>query len=179
MPTVTLIGYRGTGKTTVARLLGERLGIPWWDADVELEARVGRSVAALVGERGEPAFRDEESAVLATLMERGTGVLATGGGVVLRAANRDLLRTSGGRLVWLTAEPAIIRQRLAADPATAARRPALQGTDPLAEVEAVLEARLPLYRACNAVAIDAGTLAPAAVVERIVGLVAGSAGEKR
>ncbi|NBV44557.1 MAG: shikimate kinase [Planctomycetia bacterium] len=179
MATVTLIGYRGTGKSTVARLLAARLGIPSWDADVELEARVGRSVAALIAERGESAFRDEESAVLASLLERGPGVLATGGGVVLRSPNRDLLRRRGGHLVWLTAEPAVIRRRLAADRATLARRPALVGHDALAEVETVLAARLPLYRDCGAVEVDAGSIPPEAVVERIVGLLAGVAGEER
>jgi len=179
MPTVTLIGYRGTGKTTVARLVAERLGIPWWDADVELEALVGRTLATLIAERGEPAFRDEEAALLARLIDRGPGVLATGGGVVLRADNRERIRRSGGLVVWLTASPAVIRARLAADPTTASRRPALHGADPLAEVESALAARLPLYRDCRAVEIDSGTLAPSAVAERILAVLPGATGAER
>ena len=67
---VVLIGYRGTGKTTVARPLSLRLGWDWVDADVEIEIRAGRSIAAIFADLGEPAFRDLESAVLADLVER-------------------------------------------------------------------------------------------------------------
>ena len=176
MPRITLIGYRGTGKSTVAALLGELLGCGWCDADVVLEERLGRSIASLVRERGEPVFRDEETAVLADLLGRFTGVLSTGGGVVLRAENREALRESGRPIVWLTATADVVRRRLAADPTTAERRPALgspnSGTpsaagDPLAEVAATLAHREPLYRACADCVVDTSTATPAAVAARI------------
>ena len=168
MPLVTLIGYRGTGKSTVAVRLAGRLGCPWHDADDALETAVGMPIAALVRQRGEPAFRDEEMRILDRLLDTERCVLATGGGVVLRDGNREALRRRGGLVVWLTASADVIRRRLAADPATATRRPGLTGADPLAEVDAALERREPLYRECASFAVDTGTLAPEGIVEAIV-----------
>lgn len=168
MPLVTLIGYRGTGKSTVARLLAERLAASWVDADAALEERLGCTIAALVRERGEAAFRDAEAEVLAHLLATFHGVLATGGGVVMREANRRLLAERGRPIVWLTAPAAVIRQRLAADPSTTERRPALRGNDVFAEVEAVVREREPLYRSCAEHTIDTSTQSPAAVAGQIV-----------
>ncbi|NBP79936.1 shikimate kinase, partial [bacterium] len=91
MPRVTLIGYRGVGKTSVARQLADRIGCAWCDADVELERRQGRSIADIITQDGEPAFRDAEERLLIDLLADFDGVLATGGGVVLREVNRTLL----------------------------------------------------------------------------------------
>ena len=168
MPTVTLIGYRGTGKSTVAAALARRLGCPWWDADVELERVVGTSIAELVRERGEPTFRDQESVVLETLLGHTDGVLATGGGVILRPGNRERLRERGGCVVWLTAPGPVLRRRLAADPTTASRRPGLTGADPLAEIDAALSTREPLYRECAGVVIDTAQASPEEVIEAIL-----------
>ena len=168
MPRLTLVGYRGTGKSTVAAVLADRLGVAWRDADAVLEDRIGRSIAALVGSRGEAAFRDVETEVLRDTLPAFTGVLATGGGVVLRPENRRLLRERGRPVVWLTAPVDVILRRLAADPTTAARRPALSGGDPLDEVAAALHAREPLYREVADVAFDTATDPPAVVAERIL-----------
>lgn len=168
MPILTLVGYRGSGKSTVARLLAERLDVPWIDADTALEERLGCSIAALVEQRGEAAFRDAEAEVLATLLATFPGVLATGGGAVLRESNRRLLQESGRPVVWLTAPADTIRARLAADPTTRERRPALSGGDVLAEVEVALREREPLYRACADWVIDASRATPAAVADEIV-----------
>lgn len=167
MPRITLIGYRGTGKSTVAEILARRLECPWHDADAVLESRIGGSIANLIRDRGEPAFRDEETAVLRDLLET-TGIVATGGGVVLRAENRDLLRRKGRPIVWLQAPADVLRSRLAADPATAGRRPALSGSDPLAEVAAALRDREPLYRACADAAFDVATDTPEHIAARIL-----------
>ena len=168
MPTVTLIGYRGTGKSTVASGLARRLGGRWWDADVELERIVGTSIAALVRDHGEPRFRDEEENVLRELLAEPEGVLATGGGVILRAGNRARIRALGGWVVWLTAPADIIRRRLATDPTTASRRPGLTGSDPLAEVDAALAAREAFYRECADAVIDTSTASPDEVIESIL-----------
>ncbi len=168
MPRITLIGYRGTGKSTVAAILAARLGLPWLDADAVLEERVGSPIAVLVEHRGEAAFRDAEAEVLRDLVPDFAGVLATGGGVVLRPENRLLLRESGRPIVWLTAPADVIRRRLAADPHTPTRRPALHGADPLAEVDAALATREPLYRATADVAFDTAPELPASVAERIL-----------
>ena len=166
MPLVTLIGYRGTGKSTVAADLARLLSCSWRDADVVLEERLGRSIAEVGRERGEAFFRDEESAVLEGLLGF-PGVVATGGGVVLRPANRRLLECRGRPVVWLAAPAAVIRRRLAVDPSTAERRPALSGSDPLAEVDAALVEREPLYEECADVSFDTSVMTAGSVARRI------------
>ena len=141
---IFLIGYRGTGKSTVARLLADQLGWPWLDADAELEARLGRSVRRVFAEEGEAGFREHEAALLEALCRRERHVIATGGGVILRPTNRELLRASGW-VVWLTADVRTLWQRLQGDPDTAERRPALT-VGGLAEIEELLRVREPLYR---------------------------------
>jgi shikimate kinase len=164
--TLFLVGSRGSGKTTVARLLAERLGWAWADADEVLEARFGRSIHAIFAAEGEAGFRDRETAVLHELCERRKHVIATGGGVVLRPENRAQLRAAG-RVVWLTADPATLWQRVSQDTGTAERRPALaQGG--LAEVEDLLRLRAPLYEAVAHLVVDTVGLAPQEVVERIL-----------
>jgi len=173
-PRIFLIGPRGSGKTTVARLLAERLGWAWVDADDVLEARHGKSVRAIFAEEGEAGFRDREAAVLAELCRRERHVLATGGGVVLREANRELLRRSA-RVVWLTADAETLWGRLRADASTAERRPALAGGG-LEEVVEVLRAREPLYRACADLTVETAGLSPMAVAEEILRRLAAGGG---
>jgi shikimate kinase len=142
--------------------------VGWLDADAVLEERVGSPIGALIGSRGEPAFRDAEAAVLRDILPAFTGVLATGGGVVLRPENRRLLQECGRPVVWLTAPADVIRGRLAADPTTASRRPALAGGDPLDEVAGALSVREPFYREVADVAFDTASDEPAVVAERIL-----------
>lgn len=175
MPRITLIGYRGGGKSTVAACLADALGCRWQDADAVLESRVGCTIGEFVGRHGEPAFRDVEAAVLAELLDVADGVLATGGGVVLRPENRTLLRGRGRPVVWLRVSAAVARVRIAADPATAARRPALTGTDPLAEVDAAITSRAPLYRECADLVVDVDAASPVAVAAEILAALAAAA----
>jgi shikimate kinase len=167
MPRVTLIGYRGVGKTSVAAGLAARLGCGWCDCDVELERRLGRSIADVITQDGEPAFRDAEQTLLAELLRDGDAVLATGGGVILREANRERLMASGTPVVWLQADAATIRRRLAADPSTAHRRPGLTTANPLDEVADVLAVREPLYATVADVTVDTASQSIDVVVERI------------
>jgi shikimate kinase len=141
-----LIGYRGTGKTTVGRLLAAALGRPFVDVDDVIEASAGQTVAAVFAAEGEAGFRDREADALRQLAAADPLVLATGGGAILRPDNRDLLRGSG-HVIWLTAPVEVIWDRLRSDPLTAARRPNLTGSGGVEEVRAVLAAREPLYRA--------------------------------
>ncbi|MFL5340844.1 MAG: shikimate kinase [Gemmataceae bacterium] len=139
-----LVGLRGTGKTTVGRLLAQRLGRPFFDADTELEAAAGRPIRDIFTTDGEAHFRQLEEATLANLASRGPAVIATGGGVVLSEANRRRLKETG-RVVWLTADTATLWQRLQQDPATAGQRPNLGGGG-LVELEETARRREPLYQ---------------------------------
>lgn len=168
MPRISLIGYRGSGKSTVAALIAERLACGWIDADLELEADVGMSIADFMAARGEEAFRDAEAAILERLVREYPGVLATGGGAILRPGNRDLLRHHGRPVAWLAASAAVLRGRIAADPSSATRRPALGGRDPLADVEPALAEREPFYRECADVVVDVADETPAQIADRLV-----------
>lgn len=142
---LVLIGYRGTGKSTVGRILAERLGRPFLDSDREIEALSGRSIRSIFTESGEPAFRDWEERALAAIIARNPGaILATGGGAVLRETNRQGLRRFGF-VVWLTADPEVLARRLEADQRGLAARPALTTAGTLDEIVQVLMARSPLY----------------------------------
>ncbi len=143
---VFLIGYRGCGKSTVGPLLAARLGWAFVDADALLEARAGKSIARIFADDGEPAFRDLESALLAELAARPDHVVATGGGVVLRPANREIL-SKRGLAVWLEAPAELVWERIQNDPTTGARRPNLTAAGGLQEVKDLLAVREPLYRA--------------------------------
>lgn len=169
MPTslLFLIGSRGTGKSTVGRVLAQRLGWQFLDADEQLEAVAGRTIAAIFSEEGEAGFRDRETAVLAELCGLERHVVATGGGVVLRPANRKRLRRSGF-VAWLRASPEVAFGRLQDDPTTASRRPNLTAAGGLEEMRALVASREPLYRECAEFAIDAGALSPEAAANAIL-----------
>src|SRR5262245_46431895 len=138
---VFLVGYRGSGKTTVAGLLAERLGWQWLDADALLEVRAGRSIRRIFEEEGEAAFRRMESELLQELCNCQRHVIATGGGIVLKEANRRRLREAG-RVVWLDADASTLWQRMQEDVTTAERRPNLT-VGGLEEVEQLLRVREP------------------------------------
>jgi shikimate kinase len=145
MSRIYLIGYRGTGKSTVGPLVAARLGWRFVDADDMLEKRAGQAIQDIFTAEGEAGFRDREEAILSELARLDNHVIATGGGAILRPANRERLRATG-LVAWLTAPAPTIWQRLQADPTTASRRPALsQGG--LTEIEELLRQREPLYRA--------------------------------
>ena len=165
-PLIFLIGYRATGKSTVARLLAERLGWNWVDADEMLEQRYGRTIRQVFAEEGEAGFRDKEAVILEELCRGKRLVVATGGGVVLREENRKRLRAAG-RIVWLTADVQTICERLQRDPTTGERRPNLT-VGGRAEVEDLLRVREPLYRACADLTVDTSTRTPQDMVTAIL-----------
>jgi len=145
VPTIrhlVVVGLTGSGKTTVARLCAARLGWKFCDADSEIERISGRTIREIFADDGEPAFRDLEQAILAEVLAAPTpSVIATGGGVVLREENREMLADPSIRTVWLLAGPDHVRGRLR----SGAHRPLLDG-----DVEATLQQmwieREPLYR---------------------------------
>jgi shikimate kinase len=169
---LVLIGYRATGKTTLARLLAERLGWSWLDADVEIERRAGKSIARIFAEEGEPAFRDLEAQVIADLCRRQQLVLAAGGGAPLRAENRRAMH-AGGRVVWLTASPETILARMSADATTATRRPSLTDQGPLEEIVQLLARREPIYQETADWTVPTEGRTPKQLVEEILGRLEG------
>ena len=164
---LTLIGYRATGKTTLAKLLAERLGWDWIDADVEIERRTGKSIACIFAEEGEAAFRDSEAEVIADLCRRNRLVLAAGGGAPLRPESRRAMRAAG-KVVWLTARPETILARMTTDATTRARRPNLTDNTPLEEIVELLQTRAPVYRELADWVVDTEERTPEALVEEIL-----------
>jgi len=166
---LVLIGYRGTGKSTVGRLLAERSSCRFVDADREIEARSGRSIRSIFAEDGEAAFRDWEERTLAELVAQARGaILATGGGAVLRESNRRRLRAFGF-VAWLTGDPAELARRLEADRAGLADRPALTAAGTLDEIARVLAARTTLYRGLADAVIPTDGRDPSEVADAILG----------
>jgi shikimate kinase len=174
---IFLIGYRGTGKTTVARELAARLGCDWIDADDVIEARAGKSIAQIFADDGEGTFRDLEAGAVGALSRPSTSsgpigkrhkVVALGGGAVLREENRLAICSAGGLVVWLMASTDTILERVAADSATANRRPNLTTGGGRSEVEALLAQRTPLYRECATLIVDTEGKSAAAVADEIV-----------
>jgi shikimate kinase len=164
---IALIGYRGTGKTTVAKILAQRLGWADVDADVEVERAAGKPIATIFAERGEEAFRDLESEALRRLVACDRHVLALGGGVVLRDENRSLLATVD-HVVWLAASPETIHRRLGSDPVTASQRPNLTTKGGIQEIVDVLAQRDSLYRECAEVRVDTESKTVSQVADEIL-----------
>lgn len=164
---ITLIGYRGTGKSTLAAPLARRLDWNWLDADVELERRAGRSIKEIFDTDGEPEFRRLERELIAELLQRDRLVVAAGGGAILNDATRRDLQTSGP-VIWLQASVDAIEQRLATDSTTGQRRPNLTSTGGRAEIERLLATREPLYRECATIIVDADSAAPEQLVEEVL-----------
>lgn len=141
-----LTGYRGTGKTTVGKLLAERLSWDWIDVDRWIESQAGKTVAEIFAEQGEPTFRKLEVDAIAELSRRDQLVLSLGGGAILAEETRARLRNSG-RVYWLDASPESIAERIGATLGKQGSRPSLTShADPLAEIREVLAKRLPLYQ---------------------------------
>jgi shikimate kinase len=164
---IFLVGYRGSGKTTVGAALAERLGWPWLDADAELERRTGKTIKQIFAEQGETAFRDLESEVLAELAKLDRHIIALGGGVILRDQNRRLL-AGHGKVVWLKASAEVLLVRISGDATTAERRPNLTGQGGLAEIRTLLAERTPLYAACADLTVDAESTSSAEIAQLII-----------
>ena len=140
LPLFSLIGMPGGGKSTVGRHLAKRLGLPMADSDHVIEQRIGVSIRSYFEREGEERFRDLEQGVIDELTSGFQGVLATGGGVVLREANRRVL-SERSTVLYLTSTPEALFRRLRFD----SKRPLLSVADPLSRLRELYEARHPLY----------------------------------
>jgi shikimate kinase len=146
-----LIGLPGSGKSTVGRQLARRLGLAFNDSDHVIEQRIGCSIRSFFEREGEDAFRDVEEGVIAELCAGEPGVIATGGGAVLRPANRERLRAAG-HVFYLRSTPEDVFRRVRHDKG----RPLLQVADPLKRLRDLYAQRDPLYRETAHFVIETG-----------------------
>lgn len=162
MTIVALIGMPGCGKSTVGRNLARRLGWPFADTDAAIERQIGGPIRDYFEQHGEASFRDLEERALDELTAMRAGVLATGGGVVLREANRQRLQTRA-QVVYLRSTPEELFRRLRHD----TQRPLLQVADPLRRLRELFRERDPLYRATAHYVIETGR----PTVKMLVGMI--------
>jgi shikimate kinase len=148
---IIFVGLPGSGKTTIGRQMGRRLGLPFLDSDSVIEQRLGCSIREFFDREGEERFRDIEQNVLDDLSKYHHGVLSTGGGSVLREANRQHLHARG-KVVYLRSSPEEVFRRLKHD----MQRPLLQVSDPLERLENLFNSRDPLYREVAHYVFDTG-----------------------
>lgn len=159
----SLIGLPGSGKSTIGRQLARRLQLPYVDSDQVIEARLGCPIRQYFEHEGEESFRDAEALVIDELTRAERGVLSTGGGAVLRPANRQHLHERG-RVVYLKSSPEELFRRLRHD----RNRPLLQVADPLARLRELYAVRDPLYRETAHFVIETGRPSVATLVNMIV-----------
>jgi shikimate kinase len=150
---ITLIGYRGTGKSTLAFPLAEQLGWTAIDADVELERRAGRTIREIFDTDGEPEFRRWERETLADLLTRDRLIVAAGGGAVMNSDTRKEFKAAGP-VVWLKAGIDTIERRILGDETTTERRPNLTSTGGRQEIEDLLAIRNPIYKEAASITIE-------------------------
>ena len=138
---IVLVGMMGVGKSSVGRRLAARLGIPFADADTEIEKAAGMSIADVFARHGEADFRSGEARVIARLLESGPQVLATGGGAFMNVKTRDAIRAKGVS-IWLKAEFEVLLRRISK---RRNERPLLQTDDPAETLRTLLAEREPIY----------------------------------
>lgn len=167
---ILLVGYRGTGKSTLGKHLAAVLDMAFVDMDRLIIEEAGCSISSMVKKHGWPHFRELEKKILVRLSQ-GTGqVIATGGGAVLDAENRMLLRKMGS-VVWLKADPDRIVERLKQDTESAAQRPAFSDRDLLEETKAVLKERTPIYASISEITVDTSTRDIRECIDEIVRII--------
>lgn len=162
---VVLLGYRGSGKTSVGRALADRLWTTFVDTDEQVVKSAGKSIREIFESVGEVGFRELETRALRDALSSRHEVIAIGGGAVLREENRALLKADRRKRVYLRCEPAELLRRIQADPKTASDRPALTPLGGgIEEITRLLGAREPLYREVMTAELDVTRLSPDEVV---------------
>jgi shikimate kinase len=158
---VILIGYRGSGKTTLGRKLADSLWQKFVDADDLIIAAAGKSIRDIFEQHGEDHFRALETDAVRKVIGLTDHIISMGGGVILREENRTLIRNSGLKRIYLRCEPAVLLQRIQADPQTAANRPNLTGLGGgIEEIRSLLALREPMYREVMTAELDVTNLSP-------------------
>lgn len=162
-PFVVLVGLPGSGKSTVGRQLARRMNVPFIDSDHAIEQRIGCTIREFFEREGEPAFRDVEESVILDITRQRQGVLATGGGAVLRPNNRQRLHDAG-HVIYLRSSPEEVFRRVRHD----RNRPLLQVQDPLQRLRSLYEDRDPLYREAAHFVVETGRPTVRTLVNMIV-----------
>jgi shikimate kinase len=161
---IVLIGYRGTGKSSIAKILSARLKWPRFNLDDAIVQDMGMSIPQIVEKHGWEFFRDLEVKIVEMASNKDKTIIDAGGGVVVRPKNIERLRQKGV-IIWLKAKPEAIISRIKED----TNRPSLTGNKSfLEEVQEVLAERTPKYQAASHIAIDTDNLSPAEVAEKIM-----------
>lgn len=163
---IALIGMMGAGKSTVGRRLAKRINLPFVDADEEIEAAAGLSVAEIFERYGEDYFRDGERRVLARLIEGPPRVIATGGGAFMDPGTRALM-LSRCVAIWLDVDVEVLAERVGRRD----HRPLLKGQDPLIRLREIAALRNPIYAEAH-IAVRSGRLAHEKTVEQIISALA-------
>ncbi len=159
---IVLVGLMGAGKSSIGRRLATRLNMKFTDADAEIEAAAGCTIADFFERHGEPAFREGERRVIARLLGHGPRVLATGGGAFIDPETRRLLRDKA-ITVWLHAELDLLVERCA----RRNTRPLLRTGDPREILASLIEERYPIYRQAD-ITVEADDGPHAATVDKII-----------
>ena len=162
MKNIVLVGFMGTGKTEVGKILSKKLGYALIDADTEIEKKQNMTITEIFRQQGEPAFRDIESEIIKKLAGMKKTVISTGGGAVLRPENISNLK-SNGVVVCLSATPETILQRTSVNN----DRPLLQTENPLQKINELLEYRRPYYEKAD-IMIDTENKNPLEIAEEII-----------
>ncbi len=160
--TIVLVGLMGAGKSCVGRRLATRLGLPFIDADREIEQAAGCSIPEFFARHGEAAFRDGERRVIKRLLGNPVHVLATGGGAFMDPQTRALVRERGIS-VWLRADLDLLLRRVL----RRSDRPLLQVADPRRKLEELIALRYPIYAEAD-VTVDSDDGPPEATVEKVI-----------
>jgi len=167
---IILIGYRCTGKTSVGKLLAEKLELPFYDTDQMITDRIGKTIKAWVEEKGWTSFRQKEKAVIMEIVSKGPGVISLGGGAVMDSENREILKPMG-LIVWLTADSETILARMKSDPNNIDNRPPLSEQDWENETREILAQRSPAYRESSDFSIDTEGKTVEAIAEELVPII--------
>jgi shikimate kinase len=159
---VVLVGIMGAGKSSIGRRLAARLGIPFVDADTEIEKAAGMSIAEIFTAHGEPYFRAGETRVIARLLEGGPQVLATGGGAFMNPETRAAIRAKG-LSVWLRATLEVLNRRIK----RRGDRPLLKNSDPAETLRRLIEERYPVYAEAD-VTVESRDVPHDTIVDEII-----------
>lgn len=152
---IVLIGYRGSGKSSIGKCLATRLVMDFVDTDILLVQHAGKTIRDIFQAEGESGFRRRESEVIKDVAAQDNQVIALGGGAILQPENIAAIREHHPtRIIWLQASPEVLYQRITADTATTETRPNLTAAGGLEEVRKLLGTRTPLYQAAADVTYD-------------------------